>query len=397
MPTNPLSSRQRALSIAAVVISTLGVGISYGIGYPLTSLTFEKWGLDAWMSGLAGGAPALAIFLLLPLFPRLVGWLGPVQSMTLGCLIVASGFMLMAVLPIPEAWIAIRFLMGAGLALPWLVGETWINTVTTDAARARMIALYSIALFSGFAAGPFLLEIVGIDEIWPFLIGALGIILAVVPILLATRLAPVLPCHSETGVAGALLLVPVAMTGAFLGGFLEMSHFSLLANYAVRNGMTGEEALRFLTVCIAGGVVLQFAIAWLADRLPRALVLIALAVCFVITSTVTAALIDTGWLAHVLIFIVGGQLVSFYTLALAIIGETVPGRDLAVANAAFLIMYQAGAILGPTVSGLAMSASPDFGFIGTMIVGTLVGILVLCFFARRQPKHGRGLPGTSAP
>lgn len=38
---------ERALSIGAVVVSSFGVGISYGIGYPLTSLTFEAWGAPA--------------------------------------------------------------------------------------------------------------------------------------------------------------------------------------------------------------------------------------------------------------------------------------------------------------------------------------------------------------
>jgi MFS family permease len=378
-----LSPRDRALSIGAVILSTLGVGVSYGIGYPLTALMFEQWEMPTWMTGLAGSAPALAIFVLLPFFPRLVGRLGAVVAMTIGCVVVAGGFALMALIPSPEAWIVIRFLMGAGLALPWLVGETWINTITTEATRARTIALYSIALFSGFAAGPLVLEAVGIDGALPFVIGAVGIGLAVVPILMAASLAPRLPAHPETGIAGALLLVPVAMAGAFLGGFLEMSHFALLANYTMQNGLNSAEALRFLTVLMIGGVVLQFVIGWIADRLPRVQVLIGLAALFAAAGMLLPMLISAGLAAYFLVFVIGGLLVGFYTLALAIIGERVQARDLAVANAAFLIMYQAGAMIGPATAGAAMSFDAELGFIGTMVGAALLIAATMAFLDRR--------------
>ncbi len=56
----------------------------------------------------------------------------------------------------------------------------------------------------------------------------------------------------------------------------------------------------------------------------------------------------------VVAFLLGGVILGFYTVGLAIVGERVGANDLAAANAAFLVMYQVGAILGP----LASPASP---------------------------------------
>ena len=43
------------------------------------------------------------------------------------------------------AWFALRVLFGLTLALPWVVGEAWINAVATDAARGRVTAYYATA------------------------------------------------------------------------------------------------------------------------------------------------------------------------------------------------------------------------------------------------------------
>lgn len=363
----------QAWGVAAVIASTIGVGISYGIGYPLTALSFEAWGAPAWLAGVAGSMPALAIFLLLPFFPALVGRVGAVPAMALGCVAVGTGFILMGLFPDVGAWLALRFLMGAGLALPWLVGETWINTVTSDDRRGRMIALYSIALFSGFAVGPVVLEQVGTTGWAPFLVGAAGVFLAVLPILLARRLAPELPSHPGTGLLGAARLVPAAMAGAFVGGLLEMSHFSLLTTYLVQGGTPAELALRLLGLLMVGGIVLQFGIGWLADRFSRQGLLVALSLVFAGLAAGLPAALSLDWAGPALLFLCGGILVGFYTLALAIIGEKVPARDLAVANAAFLVMYQAGAMVGPSVTGAAMSLLPPHGFVIAMAGAALLG------------------------
>ena len=67
-----LTAVQRLLSLAAVTATAFGVGLSFGIGFPLTALTFEAWAQPKWMIGLAGAVPAIAVLLALPVFPRIV-------------------------------------------------------------------------------------------------------------------------------------------------------------------------------------------------------------------------------------------------------------------------------------------------------------------------------------
>jgi MFS family permease len=358
--------RQRVLSLAAVIATAFGVGLSFGIGFPLTALTFEAWHQPKWIIGLAGAAPAIAVLIALPVLPRIVAKLGPVVAITIGCLLGATGFLALYTFDGPWAWIIIRLLMSVGFALPWLAGETWINSVSREETRGRVIAIYAIGL-------------------WPFLSGAVGTAVASVPILLARQLAPEF-CHDGSqDILSAVKLAPAAMAAAFIGGFAEISNFSLIPNVALAAGHSQASALALLSTMTFGGIVLQFPIGWLSDKISRLAVIIALAIAFICLVLILPMVLMKPGLAAVVVFLLGGVILGFYTLGLAIVGERVGANDLAAANAAFLIMYQGGSIVGPLAAGAAMTVAPVTGFVTTM-----VGLMIVCGLA--VVFLDRGLP-----
>ena len=377
-----LSARERMLSLAAVITAAFGVGLSFGVGLPLTSLTLEAWQQPNWIIGLAGAAPSLSILICLPLLPRLAARLGAVPAMLLGCLIGALGFIALYLFQSPEAWIAIRFVMSAGLALPWLVGETWMNTATNEASRGRIVAVYAISFFTGFLTGPVLLGYSGITGVVPFVVGACGTALAGVPIVLAARLAPDLVQHKTISVLLAFRLAPIGMAGGLLGGFAEMSYFSLLPNVALAAGLDQSQALGLLSLLTAGGIVLQFAIGWLADKVSRVSITAGLTIAMLMLSAMLPWALGGPIAGPVVAFLLGGIILGFYTIGLVVIGTEVTARDLTAANAAFLIMYQVGAIAGPVLSGAAMMIAPVGGFVATVSAAMVLGTLGVLRLAR---------------
>ena len=383
-----MTARQRALSLAAVIVSTVGLGLSYGIGYPLTSLKFEEWGASGLLIGLAGGMPAVAVFLLLPILPRIIGRIGAVQSMVIGCALTAFGFLLMPVFQSVEAWILLRFLIGAGITFPWLVGETWINLVTTEAARGRMMALYAMAVFGGYAAGPLVLNAVGTAGFAPYAIGIGAMVATAAPLLAAWNLAPALEPHPQSGLLGAIRLAPIAMIGAFAGGITELGYFSLLPVYALDAGLTTADGLVLLSILTVGGIVLQFPIGWLCDRVSRDAVMTGLGFACALLSVAFAAAIDSEISRLLLAFLLGGAVLGFYSVGLIVLGTRVPAGELAVANAAFLMIYQAGSIVGPGVAGGAMDIWQPHGFAAAMAVFALATSFATIWLIYRRKSLG---------
>lgn len=351
------SPAERAWSLAAVIAANFGLGLAYGMSYPLTALTFERWGAAPWLTGVAGAAPAVAVLLTLPIVPGLARRLGTVPAMLIGCALYAGGFLLMPMLPSPGAWIAFRFLMGVGITLPWLISETWLNTVADDGNRGRVMAMFVVSLFAGFAAGPLAVEHLGIEGAAAFAVGAAAMALTALPLFLARRLAPEVGGRGDGagGLLRAARLAPLSLAGAVAAGTAEMGFLALLPVYAIASGVAEGAALRLLAALMLGGLALQLAVGWLSDRLrSRAALLAALALaCAGLTASLPLT-VSEGWLGLANAFLLGGAVLGFYSVSLTMLGERVRGGDLALANAAFIMAYQVGAMAGPAIGGAAL-------------------------------------------
>lgn len=378
--------RARAASLAAVLASTVGLGLAYGIGYTVTAVRFQEWGAPGWLIGVAGAVPSLAVVALVPFAPRLAGRFGTVPVMVAGAALVALSFALMPVLEGVGWWLLLRLLSGVGLTLPWLVGETWINTVVTDRVRGRVLGLYAMLLFSGWAVGPLLVDALGSTGPAPFAIGVAGMLLCAAPLLLARRVAPALPPSGRVSLVAAVRLAPLAMLAAAVGGVAEFGYISLLPAYAVQAGATTTTSLRLLTVLLVGGICLQVLVGWLADHVDRGRLLAALGTVLALGAVGFALLVGTGGLpAYLAAFALGGVVVAFYAVGLTMLGERVPTGQLVVANAGFLVSYELGATVGPVLGGAAMDLWRPHGLaVMVAVVGLAFAAVVL--------REGRSRP-----
>jgi MFS family permease len=372
-----LNSRERILSLAAIISTSFGVGISFGVGFPLTALTFEHWGQPSWMIGLAGSVPGLAILLIVPIAPRMIAWMGPVNAIASGCVIGAAGFLALGVFQSPWAWIAIRLLMSAGFAIPWLAGETWINSVSLEATRGRVIAVYAIGFFSGYAIGPIFLQVLGLVGPGPFIAGAVLTILSGLPIVFGRKLAPSFVHDGAHNVISAFWSSPGIMVSGFIGGFSEITILSLIPNVALAADWTQDAALALVTITTIGGVALQFPLGWLSDKTSRFTLTIWSIVIFILLALALPYALQNTAAAVVIAFMIGGVILGFYALGLATIGDRDQEGDLAAVNAAYIIMYQCGSLFGPMLAGIAMTGQPIRGFV-TIVISVMVvaGILL---------------------
>ncbi len=376
-----MTSVERAQSLGAVMVHMMGIGLTLGLTFPLTSLTLDAWNSPGWVIGLASSMAPLAILIFMPVLPRIAKSLGSVRAMVLGCLIGAAGLTVMYLVPNASVWIAARFVIGAGLALPWLVGDVWINSVAREDSRGRVIACYVTCLFVGFSMGPLALDSVGIDGVAPYLLGYGALALAVLPLMAVGRLAPPFETQGEDNVLSAARAVPIVAAGAFLAGFTEALIFSLLTIWGLEVGLDESGTLRLLTTCVIGGVLLQPAFGFVADKIDRQRLLGLIGLALVATGA--ALQMAEGIAIFVVAFVLGGLILALYGLSLTILGERCPPSKLAVASAAFLILYQAGSMIGPLFVGTSIDAFGSSGFVASLaLAGMMMATVALT--VRRQ-------------
>lgn len=382
-----LTAGQRRRSLAALIVHMTAIGLFMGVSFPLTALFLEGRGVSSFVIGIVAAMGPLAIGISMIVAPRLVGRLGPVTTIYCGLALGIVCVLLLPVFPNPWAWCGLWFFAAAGLGLPWLISETWINTIVQGESRGRVLAIYAVSLFSGMALGPLVLDATGSDDWRPFAAAALALVFSGLPLAAAWGLAPeISPRHSLPLVA-VIRAAPVVFGAACIAGFSEVTFYTFSSLYGIRGGLAESDALRALTVFLLGGIFLQYPLGWLSDRWDRKRALLVLAaitcaLCLLLPWSVASPLVFAATL-----FLIGGGVLGFYTLGLALLGQSFRPQDFAVANAGFIIFYEIGSSTGPLLTGSAMDLWNPHGFIAVpaAICGlyALGGLLLLRLRRRR--------------
>ena len=156
-----------------------------------------------------------------------------------------------------------------------------------------------------------------------------------------------------------LALAPVAMAATMLNAALEAAGMNLLVIYAVNLGWSENLAALLLSVLMTGAIVLQLPVGWLADRVDRRRLVVIFAAASTFGALIWPWALAFAPLAWGVMFFWGGLFVGIYTLVIIQVGERFSGAQLAGVYAAMSIMWAAGALLGPSLGGLAMSVGRD--------------------------------------
>ncbi|WP_160121601.1 MFS transporter [Rhodovarius lipocyclicus] len=347
----------RLLSMAAVIVMATMFGLTYSLSAALIALDLAARQLSEAVIGANAAMHAVGVLATAMVLPRLVARVG-VRRLVLASLVLAALVLLgLPLLPFLWLWFPLRFLLGAASEVLFVLSETWINSLSTEATRARAMAAYTAAMALGFALGPLILSLVGRAGMLPYAIGA-GLALAAT-LLVASRhvQAPVFDRPAQGGPWHYLRLAPLAMGATVLNAAIETAGLSFLALYAVHLGWPEEEATRLITAMMIGAILLQLPIGWLGDKMDRHRLVIALAIVAALGALLWPWVLGEAWAAYALLFVWGGAFVGIYTLMLAVVGSRFQGSELVGIYAVMGLAWGAGALAGPLAAGMAMEAT----------------------------------------
>jgi len=371
-----LTPAQRRRGLIAVLASLLAVGLTFGTSIPLLALLLERQGVSTTLIGLNSSMPLLATILMSTATPWIVRRFGVIPTLMAGIALIIVSFLLMAVFRQLEAWFVLRFLVGVGMSVHWVISETWLNSAAKPHNRGLYAGLYSALMGVGFAGGPAMLTVLPLDGWTPFLTIVGFIALAGVPILAAAGCAPNLSLSTESGRWSAIRLAPTVFAAIFVSGLVDTAMLSLLPIYGLRHGVAQGEAVMMLSVAVAGTVVLQAPLGWLTDKVNRRALLLGVGAIGFLGAAMIPAALGHPWALWPLLFLWGGTVAGLYTVALAELGARFEGGSLAAANALFVMTYCFGSLIGPSAAGAAMDAVGPDGFIGVVAL-VLAAFLVI--------------------
>jgi MFS family permease len=384
MPLDTLTPAQRNQSLAAIIGTAFGVGVAVGAIVPLVSLSLERDGYNALMIGINSAMLPIAVILMGPLMPRIIARLGTLRSVYFGLGITALCVLLFPALPNYYAWCAIRFVIGLAGAIHWITSETWINLMATSRSRSRIMGIYASVMALGFVLGPLIINLTGIEGWTPFMAVSAALVVALLPVAFARQVAPVVSGHGTGGVRRAFAAAPTVMLAALVAGFVDAGLFTQIPIYELRAGFDRGIAAASLSIFMAGNLVLQLPLGWLADRSSRRGMLLLSAAVVAAGAVIYPLLLGSEPWLWAMMFLWGGVSWGIYTLALGLMGERFSASELAAANAAFVMMYEVGSFCGPIAAGGAMDQWPLYGL--PIVVAVAAGALFV-FGLLRNHSH----------
>ena len=369
----PTKGRGVLAAIAAIAI----FGIATGMTHPLFALKLEAQGYASGMIGLNAATVAVASLTTGPLMPPVIRLVGLPAFLVAGCLLAAAALLAFPFYQSYAAWLGLRYGLGVAATALFVGSEAWIVADAEDASRGRIVGLYATILSIGFAMGPVILTGVGFEGPAPFLVCAAITVAAIGPIVSAWRDAPRLDPEDASAASPLRFLAaaPTLFGAVVLFGAIEFGVMGLLPVWGVRTGLDRDAASFLVTVLVLGNVVFQIPLGAVADRVSRRALLVFCGLVSLAASVALPLLAGEGWRLWLTLFVWGGLAAGLYTVALVELGARYRGATLVSANAAVVIAYGLGALIGPVFAGAAMDVIDPHG------VAVALGVMAAAFLA----------------
>ena len=378
------------MTYGAVTCAVVLVGLAMGVSLPLVSLRLDAWGYGAFAIGVMAAMPAFGVLLGARLTGPLAGLCGTRRSLQLCLWLSALSVAGLALWPSYPLWLLLRLLLGVSLTVVFVLGESWINQLVSDAWRGRLVALYGTGFAVSQLCGPLLLGVLGTTGDAGFWVASALLLLG--PWLLAGREgAPQVAGHAGAG-QGLWRFCrgqPAIAWAVVLFAAFDALALTLLPVYLLHEGIAQGRALHMLGALVLGNALLQLPLGLLADRLPRPALLRACGL-LLLASSLALPLALHSPLVWLLLPLLGASAGGLYTLALVLVGARYRDDALVRANAHIALLWGTGCLLGPLSTGAASQWLSGHG-LPLLLAGGAALFLVLAL--RRGAFELRGDAG----
>lgn len=286
------------------------------------------------------------------------------------------------------SWMVLRLVSGFCFAVLYVVIESWLNERTSNENRGVVFSAYILIHMTVLAAGQQMLLLSDPKGLQLFALASVLVSLAAVPVLMSVQAAPAEVERSDLDFRALLRNSPVGVAGTLAAGLNNGVFWSLAAVFVAGFSDDPNMAAWFMTSVILGGAASQWPLGWWSDQVDRRWVLVAICAAGVCVSA------GVAWLAPALssntILLIGalwGALAfPVYSISVAHANDWAPPDTFVQVSAGLLLLYGAGAAVGPLVAPLFMEAASAGGlFWFHALVFLALAAYALLRIRRRDP------------
>ncbi|MDA8011291.1 MAG: MFS transporter, partial [Gammaproteobacteria bacterium] len=354
-----------------------------GVLGTLIALRGSLEGFDTVLVGLMGACYYLGFFAASFHSARLIRRTGHVRAFAALAAIGALVPLVMAMTPNPWVWLVMRAFSGFCFAALLMVVESWINEISKNDSRGRVLGVYRILDLLAVTGTQFLIPLVGEGGHEIFSVVSMMYCLSLVPVALSTRARPAAPENLKLDLGAIWRISPLAcLTSLAIG--LTNSAFRLVGPlYGLEIGLDTGAVVVFMTLGIIGGAALQYPLGYMSDKVGRRST-----VLFSTFGAMLAAVFLSGQSAVLPVYIgafaFGAFALPLYSLAAAHANDRAGIGQYVLVSAGLSFYFALGAVIGPYAASLVIEyfGAPAF-FLYTCAVHATLCLVVIIRSLRR--------------
>ncbi len=297
--------------------------------------------------------------------PHLVKRVGHIRTFTAMVAIASAAPLIHSIWLSAEIWWVLRAASGFCLATLYMIIESWLNEKATNQNRGTVFSAYTIISLTVVILGQLMINLSMIESFILFSVASVLVSLAAVPLSLSKATAPAQVQTVRIRLLYLLRLSPVGVVGAFLVGIQQGAFWSLGPVFAQRIGLDTLAITLFMSSAVLGGAIGQWPLGRLSDRVDRRTVLVGACVAAAavgITIRLVFPTLGEGVLLLTLLW--GITAFPLYSICAAHMNDHVEEGGFVEASGGLLLIFAAGAILGPLIISPFMTLRTPYALFG---------------------------------
>jgi MFS family permease len=302
--------------------------------------------------------------------PALVARVGHIRVFAALAALASAAILLQSLFVSPWPWALLRGASGLCFAGIYVVAESWLNDRADNRTRGALLAIYMVVIYLGLGLGQFLLGLADPASSDLFILVAVLISVAVVPMALSAQHAPEFSLPQRVRLRELFAISPLGVVAVVSSGAIGGTLFSLGPVYAANAGFTTFGIAAFMSLSILAAVATQLPVGRWSDRFDRRVVIVSISTLSAAAAVAASLLRETSTpLFFLATAAYGGFALTIYSLSVSHINDHLRASQMVAASGTIILVNGAGAALGPLAAGAAMQAAgPEayFGFLAAV-------------------------------
>lgn len=372
---------QTLLSVSALLLSVALLIFGHGLQTTLLPLAADRFFFSDFEIGAISSGYFVGMVLGCLGGPWIIMRVGHIRAFAALVSLMSAAAILHPMVIDPVVWTLIRIISGFALAGFYMIVESWLNESATNENRGTVMSIYIVILFGALMAGQVSIATMSIASFVPFVVASITVSLAVMPVSLTTSAQPAPITLVRFRPTQLYKNSPAAFVSIFFIGISQGALLTLTPLYGSQIGLSTNQSAFYAAAIILGGLVAQWPIGRLSDKMDRRLVMIGLGLATAAAAAAIAAFTPDVFLIAVGTAVLVGMFSQpLYAITVAHAFDHAAEESFVETSSGMLLAFGFGSIAGPLIaSGLMAHMGPP----GLFVMVTAFNVAMAGFILTR--------------